>query len=251
MKSLRILVTIAALALVGSASGQTVTTLYSFSGTDGAWPNALVQGSDGDFYGTTYYGGAGTNCYNGCGTIFKIDPSGTLTTLYSFGWSDGAYPVAGLVEGTDGNLYGTTQHGGDNDGTVFKVTPSGSLTNLHTFRGLDGAAPEAELVQGSDGNFYGTTYSGGTNIYYGTVFRMTPSGGFTNLHFFNGADGRSPAAWLVQGSDGNFYGTTYYGGYTNLNSGQGYGTVFRISPSGTLTALYSFGNFFYGLERFK
>jgi uncharacterized repeat protein (TIGR03803 family) len=118
------------------------------------------------------YGGAGQSCYSGCGTVFKITPSGTLTTLYSFRGSDGANPLAGLVQGSDGNFYGTTYGGGANsDGTVFKITPSGTLTTLYSFAGSGGAFPYGGLVQGSDGNFYGTTYGGGAHD-AGTVFRL-------------------------------------------------------------------------------
>ncbi len=118
---------------------------------------------------------------------------------------------AGLVQGHDGNFYGTTPRS-YTDGTVFKITPSGTLTTLHTFDGTDGNNPQAGLVLGTDGNFYGTTYSGGTssNCGYGcgTVFKMTPSGSLTTLHSFSGTDGYNVQAGLVEGSDGNFYGTT-------------------------------------------
>jgi uncharacterized repeat protein (TIGR03803 family) len=164
--------------------------------------------------------------------LFRISPSGSYTTLYSFVGSpnDGSTPVSGLVQGSDGNLYGTALDGGTHgDGTVFRISPSGTYTNLHSFVGYpnDGTEPYAGLVQGSDGNFYGTTYQGGTNN-YGTVFRISPSGSFTNLYsFVRPPDGSEPQARLVQGSDGNFYGTAYDGG-TNDD-----GTVFRISPSGS------------------
>jgi uncharacterized repeat protein (TIGR03803 family) len=225
-----------------SPSG-TYTNLHNFAGypTDGDGPHAgLVQGSDGNFYGTTAGGGTSTNCgSDGCGTVFRISPSGTETALYSFvGYpTDGEYPYAGLVQGSDGNFYGTTYAGGTNGvGTVFRISPSGNETILHSFAGYpnDGQNPQAGLVQGSDGNFYGTTRAGGTN-HWGTVFRISPSGTETNLHSFVGSpDGKFPYAGLVQGSDGNFYGTTEEGGTNN------YGTVFRISPSGTETNLHSF-----------
>jgi large repetitive protein len=237
----------------------TLTTLYSFCSqngcTDGTVPQAvLVQGTDGNFYGTTAIGGA-----NGYGTVFKMTPSGTLTTLYSFcpqtGCTDGKNPQAGLVQGTDGNFYGTTASGGgaNNYGTVFKITPSGTLTSLYSFCSqsgcTDGVIPVAGLVQGTDGNFYGTTYYGGAgganNVLPpgaapgdGTVFKITPSGTLTTLYSFcpqtGCTDGKNPQAGLVQGTDGNFYGTTSEGGANN------YGTVFKITPSGTLTTLYSF-----------
>jgi uncharacterized repeat protein (TIGR03803 family) len=205
-------------------SAQSLTTLYSFAGSDdGGYPVAgLVQGSDGNFYGPTSAGGG-----HNLGTVFKITPSGTLTTLYSFAGSDGEFPFAGLVQGSDGNFYGTTEQGGANDqGTVFKITPSGTLTTLYSFAGSDGAEPFAGLVQGSDGNFYGTTQLGGLGPCTGgcgTVFKITPSGALTTLYSFAGSDGANPDAGLVQGSDGNFYGTTHQGGANNV------GTVFRLS----------------------
>jgi len=240
-------------AITSVTSAQIVTTLASFDGTDGAGPYAsLIQATDGNFYGTTEGGGAGD-----FGTVFKISLAGTLTTLYNFcfqsGCADGENPYAGLVQGSDGNFYGTTHAGGANGvGTVFKITPAGTLTTLWSFCSYaqceDGESPYAGLVQGSDGNFYGTTYEGGCVAYFkhaclaegeGTLFKITPSGTLTVLYSFcistGCTDGANPyAAGLVQGSDGNFYGMTYAGGaYDN-------GTVFKITPSGTLTTLYSF-----------
>jgi uncharacterized repeat protein (TIGR03803 family) len=223
-----------------SSSGS-YTSLYSFGNqpNDGAYSYAgLVQGSDGNFYGTTGRGGLSTNCYAGCGTVFQISLSGAYTNLYSFvGPLDGEWPGGGVVQGSDGNLYGTTALGGTYDsGTVFRISYSGACTNLYSFASQpnDGANPVAVLVQGSDGYFYGTTQNGGTNgSYGGTVFRISPSGSYTNLYSFNHGN---PVAALVQGSDGNFYGTTQ-------NDGKWYGgTVFRISPSGNYSNLHSFGN---------
>src|ERR1035438_801600 len=218
--------------------GGTLTTLHSFNSTDGAYPLAgLVQGINGNFYGTTSLGGA-YNCgaYNQCGTIFKITPGGTLTTLHSFNSTDGYYPVGGLVQGLNGNFYGTTSSGGANNyGTVFKITPGGALTTLHSFNSTDGANTWAGLVQGLNGNFYGTTQQGGTSN-LGTVFNITPGGTLTTLHSFNSTDGAYPLAGLVQGLNGNFYGTTSSGGANN------YGTVFKITPGGTLTTLHSFNS---------
>ena len=170
------------------------------------------------------------------GTVFKITSSGTLTSLHSFIGSDGQLPYGGVVEGVDGNFYGTTNDGGTtNFGTVFQMTPSGTLTTLYSFQDTlnDGAHPEGSLVQGSDTNFYGTTNgSGGTD--HGTVFRISPGGSFSNLYTFSGPDGNNPAAGVVLGGDGNFYGTTSGGGTNND------GTVFMITPSGTLTTLHEF-----------
>jgi uncharacterized repeat protein (TIGR03803 family) len=218
-----------------------LTTLHSFDGysTDGAYPvAALVRDTDGNLYGTTYFGGANTCNGYGCGTVFKITRSGTLTTLHSFDGTDGAYPIAALVQDTDGNFYGTTQKGGaKGDGTVFKVTRSDTLTTLYNFCSesgcKDGALPWAALVQDTDGNFYGTTAGGGAKG-DGTVFKVTRSGRLTTLHSFEGTDGQWPTAALVQGTDGNFYGTTPIGG------ANGDGTVFKVTRSGRLTTLHSF-----------
>jgi uncharacterized repeat protein (TIGR03803 family) len=213
-------------------SQGTLTTPCQFGAnpTDPTGPRVgLVQGSDGNFYGTTFQGGT-----NGAGTVFKITPQGTLTTLWGFGGdpTDGQYADAGLVQGSDGNFYGTTELGGTHDaGTVFKITLQGTLTTLYQFGGFptDGQSPQAGLVQGSDGNFYGTTYLGGTNgggFGDGTAFMITPQGTLTTLWQFGPSgtsDGVGSDGALVQGSDGNFYGTTFAGG-TN-----GGGTVFKLS----------------------
>lgn len=212
------------------------TVLHDFAYTDGAdGTGTLVQGTDGNFYGTTEAGGA-----FGAGVIFKITPSGTFSLIHSFtGRADGAVPVAGLIRGTDGNLYGTTW--GYNDqyaGTIFKITLTGTLTTLYSFNGTtDGALPFAPLLQAKDGNFYGTTEEGGTSS-YGTVFSMTPSGTLTTLYSFaGGTDGNTPISPLIQATDGNFYGTTSYGGkYPS------FGTAYRITASGTLTTIHNFNS---------
>jgi uncharacterized repeat protein (TIGR03803 family) len=223
--------------------------LYDFCArpncTDGEAPEApVVQGGDGSLYGTTANGG-NSNCGSGCGTVFKIASNGKLTTLYAFcaqtNCPDGAYPSAGLVLAADGNFYGTTLLAGDSGnccGTVFKITPQGKLTTLHKFTG-DGAHPYGKLLQASDGNFYGTTFQGGAHN-QGTVFKMTPERTLTILYSFcslsNCADGGQPYAGLVQGTDGNFYGTTYSGGTICSSCG----TVFQITSAGTLSTLHSF-----------
>ncbi len=284
-KVISILVLVYAVTAIG-ARAQTLTTLVSFDGTNGDAPAAsLIQANDGNLYGTTEYGGTISGCEGGfdpCGTVFKVTPSGTLTTLHTFVYSDGAFPVSPVVQGNDGNFYGTNQGEGDSggagaifkmtaggtvtvlsftsspaglvqgrdgnfygttprsytDGTVFKITPGGTFTTLHTFDGTDGDNPQAALIQGTDGNFYGTTYSGGTSSYCGsgcgTIFKITPSGSLTTLYNFSGTDGFNVQAGLVQGLDGNFYGTTVNGGAHNV------GEVYKITPSGTLTVLYSF-----------
>jgi uncharacterized repeat protein (TIGR03803 family) len=229
---------VAAIITIGciTVSAQTLTTLHSFNGGDGRSPEAaLVQGSDGNFYGTTVLGGAHFK-----GTAFKIDATGSLTTLHSFSGSpgDGAVPLAGLVQGSDGNFYGTTASGGGFfQGTVFRMTPSGAITVLHSFNSFfgEGAVPFAGLVQGIDGNFYGTTTFGGAH-FKGTIFKIDATGNLTTLHSFSGSpsEGANPSAALVQGSDGNFYGTTASGGEHFQ------GTLFRITPAGDITVLHSF-----------
>ncbi|MGA2737144.1 MAG: choice-of-anchor tandem repeat GloVer-containing protein [Bryobacteraceae bacterium] len=222
-------------------SAQTFVTLHTFVGTDGANPYAaLIQADNGDGYGTTENGGA-----YGSGTIFKITPQATLTTLHSFcsqsACADGAYPLAGLVQAPNGYFYGTTVEGGANGlGTVFQVTPSALIT-LHSFDGTDGQTPWAGLAQGSDGNFYGTTANGGSGNNGGTVFKITPGGVLTTLYTFCEkavqavcVDGQHPQAVLVEAANEEFYGTTSAGG---ANNG---GTVFEVTSSGTLTTLYSF-----------
>ncbi|WP_161554290.1 choice-of-anchor tandem repeat GloVer-containing protein [Stenotrophobium rhamnosiphilum] len=195
--------------------------------------DGLVQGVDGNLYGTTTTAGSSNK-----GTVFKITPAGTLTTLHSFagGTTDGNGPSAGLVPGSDGNFYGVTFLGGtNNNGTVFKITPSGTLTTLYSFTGgADGGRSTVALVQGNDGNFYGTTPYGGSGS-TGTVFKITPTGVLTTLYSFstNGNNGVAASA-LVLGSDGNFYGTTNRGGKFATPTTSGYGTAFRISPSGSL-----------------
>jgi uncharacterized repeat protein (TIGR03803 family) len=232
-----------------------LTPIYSFcykSGcADGSLPYAgLIQATNGNFYGTTASGGA-----NGGGTVFEITPGGTLTTLYSFcsqtNCTDGQEPYAGLVQAGNGYLYGTTSIGGANGnyGTVFKISPkfspSVTLKTLYSFcsqivSGIctDGQYPYAALVQGAQGHFYGTTPSGGANQ-AGAVFEFVDENNLSTLYSFcppsTCADGAAPYPGLVQGSDGNFYGTTPTGGVPGGN-----GNAFVITPSGSLSNLYTF-----------
>jgi uncharacterized repeat protein (TIGR03803 family) len=227
------------------------TLLYTFGSApnDGYGPHGLVQGADGNFYGLTGAGGTAN-----LGTVYKITPTGQETILHSFGdgsvQNDGVNPSACLIKGSDGNFYGTTIIGGSaNLGTVFKITPTGQVTILHSFGDgsvqNDGTIPWCTLVQGTDGNFYGMTGGGGptgTGSPYGigTVFKITPAGHETVLHSFGDGsvqnDGAAPSGGLVQGTDGNFYGTTYFGGATDD------GTAFKITPDGQETILHSFGD---------
>jgi uncharacterized repeat protein (TIGR03803 family) len=248
-----------------------LTTLYSFCAqpncSDGDYSGSrLVQATDGNFYGTTAIGG--TNNY---GTVFKITPHGTLTTLYSFcqhinsqgTCMDGAYPSA-LIQATDGNLYGTTGMGGtgmgasglssEGCGTIFTITLNGTLTTLYSFKGFaDGRNPSGPLVQARNGRFYGMTSAGAALGRAGTIFSMTSAGKVRTIYAFSGPDGLEPIGGLIQASDGNLYGTTEYGGASwspNQNAldfqplmkiqSLGYGTIFTITPAGALTTLYTF-----------
>jgi len=295
--------------IVTTSRAQTFTNLADFNGNNGKYPEgAVIQGFDGNFYGTTNQGGAndagivfkmspagklktlysfcslaqcadgsepqgalvlatngmfygvtasgGDSGRNGVGTIFAITAAGKLTTLHNFEYdSEGATPLAGLIQAANGNFYGTTQAGGVGSGTIFEISATGKFTSLYSFCSLgdcaDGMAPNTSLVQGTDGNFYGTTPLGGNgsdcsfSLFHngcGTVFRITPAGKLTTLYNFcsmpNCADGSQPQSSLIQATDGSFYGITEFGG-ANLNI-YGSGTVFKITPAGKLTTLYKF-----------
>ncbi|MDB6109411.1 MAG: hypothetical protein JWR69_1161 [Pedosphaera sp.] len=274
------------LLLPGAHGGITLTTLVSFAGTNGATPfAALIQGADGNFYGTTQSGGDFNK-----GTVFQLSTNGTLTTLATFDGTNGATPC-GLVQSSDGSFYGTTQAGGTNAvssgglGTVFRITTNGSFTSLMSFAGTNGANPMSGLMRGSDGNFYGTTYHGGSSS-FGAIYRFTsnntldvlasldftngwPVGGLvesSNGNFYGTSTaGRSshgglfqvtsngtvsnlatflvtntlPQGALVQGKDGNFYGTSVFGAGPSKNANNR-GTIFSVTPSGTVEPLYTF-----------
>lgn len=185
-----------ALLLAGAASvvaspAQTFTDLVDFTYSNGAAPlNApLVQGTDGNLYGITAYGGSCTLYDLGCGSVFKMTPAGALTTLHFFSGSDGAYPFGGLLLDTDGRFYGTTVTAGancaslDGCGTVFKISPKGDFSTLYTFCAqpncTDGIQPSGSLVRGLDGDLYGITAYGGTStkcsLGCGTIFKITPA----------------------------------------------------------------------------
>jgi uncharacterized repeat protein (TIGR03803 family) len=212
-----------------------LTMLVSFNFSNGASPLALTLGNDGNFYGTTEYGGITNSTHPfGMGTVFQVTTNGTLTALVSFGGTNGANPQAALTLGNDGNFYGTTEEGGSSgDGAVFQVTTNGTLTALVSFGGTNGANPQAALTLGDDGNFYGTTEEGGSSG-DGAVFQVTTNGTLTTLVSFDGNNGAYPDGVLTLGNDGNFYGTTFYCG-----SGDD-GTVFQVTTNGTLTTLVSF-----------
>lgn len=305
---LLVLLPIIAAGLAVPCHAQTYTTLVNFNVTNGNAPyyGPLVQGRDGNLWGTTAGGGAYL-----AGTIFKMTPAGTLTTVYSFcaqaSCIDGDYPVAGLLLGKDGNFYGTTLMGGNEGcdfpqgcGVIFKITPKGVYTVLHTYTAADLAAgpvggliqasngafygdggldnggmavykitsagtytevaswvlstaghPYGGVIQGADGLLYGTTAMGGTgscNDGCGTVFKIQTNGKkMVILHSFNATDGLEPIAGLLQAADGNFYGTTAYGGtkasYADCEAINGYsmcGTLFKITSGAVFTPLYNF-----------
>jgi len=208
--------------------------IYSFpsSETEGWLPfSGLTLGTDGNFYGTTYYYGLPENV-SYFGSVFQITPGGSRTYLYKFtGGSDGRYPTAPPIQGTDGNWYGTTQGDPRNPGSVYRLTPSGQFKSLHQF--VLGEMPEDPLVLATDGNFYGTTHYGGTTN-NGSVFRITPAGTFTVIYGFDANHGGAPYSPLIQGADGNFYGTTTGGG-----SASG-GVVFKLTSAGKITVLNNF-----------
>ena len=211
-----------------SPSGA-LTQLYDFTGgADGGNPLAApVQGVDGNLYGTAAAGGA-----NHYGTVYKITAAGKFTILHTFVFGEGNSPSAPLIQGGDGNFYGTTSR------TAFKITPAGKLTVLFTFDGVHGASPVAPLIQAADGNFYGTAQNGGAYD-HGVVYKITSAGHVTVLYSFcpvaGCADGAYPNAGLVQAGDGNFYGVAAQGG-----APEGYGTLYKITPSGTFSVLHTF-----------
>jgi uncharacterized repeat protein (TIGR03803 family) len=219
-------------------------TLLDFMGPDGGFPlGSVIQGLDGNLYGTTSFSDGSQQG----GTVFKVNKKGSMTVLYNFcsqtNCIDGKTARAGLALASTGFFYGTTSAGGvHNTGTVFQITSKGTLTTLYNFCSqpncTDGAAPDGAVVQAIDGNLYGTTLEGGANN-AGTIFRISTKGALTTLYNFcslpNCTDGAAPEGAMLQATDGNLYGTTSGGG---VNSS---GTVFKISTDGTLTTLYRFG----------
>jgi uncharacterized repeat protein (TIGR03803 family) len=228
-----LIVLVPAIVAAQSQQAQNYKILYTFTGgADGSLPQGeLVRDASGNLYGTTYQGGA-----NNAGTVFKVDASGKETVLHSFDGGDGEWPAGGLILDSAGNLYGTTHWGGTGNGVVFKLDPSGTLTVLHDFNWSDGAAPGGSLIRDSAGNLYGTTFSGGA-YGDGTVYKLDSTGTETVLYSFDvdGAAGENPQTGVTRDAAGNLYGTTSFGGSNN-----GWGTIFKLDPTGTLTVLHTF-----------
>lgn len=201
-------------------------TVHTFNSGDFSERGGLTLGTDGNLYGSTLSGGTFD-----LGAIFKVTPSGTLTVLHNFtGGSDDANPVAPPIQGTDGSFYGTTT--GGQTRRAYKITPSGTFTPLGSLPGLS----SAPLIQARDGNFYGTTISAGCCSDLETVFKLTTTGKVTVVYLFDGKHGSVPNGGVVQGNDGNFYGTASSGGDYNG------GVVFKLTPGGSITVLKSFNS---------
>jgi uncharacterized repeat protein (TIGR03803 family) len=223
---------------VDSAGIETVIASFPFA-AGGSNPYAgLIRGPAGNFYGTTFYGGA-----SNLGVVYKLDLSGRETVLHTFtGGADGSNPAAGVVLDASGNVYGTTEGGGSaDDGVVYKVDTAGNETVLYSFAGADGRIPIGGVILDSNGNLYGTTSRGGAND-DGAAFKIDSAGNETVLYSFNYATvGGAPYAGLVLDSAGNLYGTLSTSGF----SGGGDGVVFKLDPAGNETALFTFGFFGY------
>ncbi len=244
------------LAGVGRANPE-LQTIYTFpkGSTNCSGPTPLlIEGADGNFYGTTIYG-----LSNVCGTVFKITKNGVLNVLGSFSGTNGVRPCS-VAQYPDGNFYGVTTYGGDyfdpitllgGDGTIFKMTSNGTLTTLYYFNSTNGkgSVPTGSLVLGNDGNLYGVTeYTGSVFPYgpndhtgFGTVFQITTNGVLTTLHTFDGTNGSVPMGGLTLAGDGSFYGVTFFGGNGfQSDNFSGNGTIFKITTNGTFTTLFYF-----------
>lgn len=220
------------------------TDLHDFDFSTGQYPiGPLLQAPDGYFYGATLSGGSSTNCQQyGCGVLYKFNPAGDYSVLHNFEGIDGEAPFGGLILASDGKFYGTTTSGigKASYGVVFSITAAGEMTVLYKFTEYGGGAtPWGNVVEGPDGNFYGTTAAGGINQ-AGMVYRITPQGQFTKLHFFRPlVDGQQPLSGLTLGTDGKFYGTTWANGNVS-GCAPLCGTVYQITADGEFTNLHAF-----------
>jgi len=242
-----------AVLIPASAQGQTFTTLYAFTGaTDGAYPYApLALDKAGNLYGTASRGGLTGGCGNlGCGTVFKLDSTNTLSVLYTFTGPDGTSPTAGLLRDKAGNLWGTTNNGGRKGlGAAFHIKATGQEIVVHSFGATktDGTLAYGGLIADSAGNHYGLTYTGGTGgvscgvLGCGTVYKVDKTGKETVLYSFTGAtDGGGPYYGnLVRDAAGNLYGTNGFGGSLS-NCSVGCGVVFKVDSTGHESVLYAF-----------
>jgi len=199
----------------------TFVNVYTFDATHGQYPSSLIQGTDGNLYGTSTWGGSSS-----CGTLFKISTSGTPLWSYSFPCGSGGYNPVMLVQASDGNFYGPTVNGGVGIGfgTIFKLDPEGNVSTLYSFSPSSSKAGEPlSLIQANDGNLYGTAALGGKTTNDGSLFEITPSGVFTRLYSFSGTAGTTPNTALVQDTTGILYGTSIGGGKSNA------GTVYKLN----------------------
>lgn len=224
-------------ALVPSVEARDYAVLHSFSGSDGSWPMGDVRLDDaGNIYGTTVIGG-GSGCGgDGCGTVYKLTPDGTLTTVYAFtGGNDGSAPYGGLtVNRSSGDLYGTALGAGGNGwGVIYKIAPDGTETVLHNFAQSEGSNPIGRMIRDPLGNLYGVCQYDGAGG-YGSVFKLAPDGTFTVIHAFTGPDGGFPNATLQRDRAGNLFGVTNVGGDHAM------GVIYKIAADGTFTVLHSF-----------
>jgi uncharacterized repeat protein (TIGR03803 family) len=239
------------------AQAQTFTIVHAFaSGTDGAVPNAIIRDAQGNLYGTTEFGGDVSCGDDTCGTVFKIDSTGSETVLFSFDGGNGSDPVAGLVEDAAGNLYGTTRGNGFIGGAsvVFKLAPNGQETTLFIADTLNVTELDSPVAVDAQGNIYGMSpYGGVPNCSVntqdegcGTLFKLSPAGKLTVLHVFNGNDGMQPEGGLVLDAEGNLYGSTYFGGNLSCTAPgfsypePGCGTIYKVASNGKFSVLHTF-----------
>jgi uncharacterized repeat protein (TIGR03803 family) len=213
--------------------------LHTFTGgSDGAYPSGIIYDeSTGNIFGMTSEGGNGSNCFSGCGVVYRLSPDGIETVLHNFDVTDGIAPVGKLVRDESGTLYGVSSQGGAfGYGALFRLKASGDFAVLHSFAYHDGAYPASGPIQDGAGNLYGTTEAGG-GYDGGVVYKIAAIGDSTStvVHTFTGgSDGSGPKGGLALDDHGNLYGAAYFGG------DRGYGVVYKISPHEKFRTLYSF-----------